>query len=78
VLEPDADDRRFKAGFWKQDGAFLAGVRAGRQPPFPSPSLADAHATMVLLDRLCGLPAVADAVAEGAGGSVRTAAVSES
>ncbi len=37
VLEPDDDDRRFKAGFWKQDGAFLAGVRAGRQPPFPSP-----------------------------------------
>jgi predicted dehydrogenase len=60
VLEPDADDRRFKAGFWKQDGAFLAGVRAGRQPPFPSPSLADAHATMVLLDRLCGLPAAAE------------------
>ncbi len=74
VLEPDADDRRFKAGFWKQDGAFLAGVRAGRQPPFPSPSLADAHATMVLLDRLCGLPAAG----EGAGGSVRTAAAGES
>jgi predicted dehydrogenase len=64
VLEPDEDDRRFKAGFWKQDGAFLAGVRAGRQPPFPSPSLADAHATMVLLDRICGLPAEAEA--EGA------------
>ena len=31
-FEPDADDTRYKPGFWKQDSAFLEGVRLGRQP----------------------------------------------
>jgi predicted dehydrogenase len=56
-LDPDEDDRRFKPGFWKQDSAFLAGVRAGRQPAWPAPSLADAHGTMLMIDAICGFPA---------------------
>jgi phthalate 4,5-cis-dihydrodiol dehydrogenase len=56
VIEPDDDDRRYKPGFWKQAGAFLSGARAGRQPAFPAPSLADAHRTMALIERICGLP----------------------
>jgi predicted dehydrogenase len=55
-LEPDADDRRFKPGFWKETEAFLQGVRRGQQPPFPSASLADAHRTMVMIDQICGFP----------------------
>ncbi|MBI3972603.1 MAG: Gfo/Idh/MocA family oxidoreductase [Chloroflexi bacterium] len=54
---PDDDDRRFKPGFWKQDSAFLAGVRQGHQPAFPAPSLDDAHRTMVMIDRIFQLPA---------------------
>jgi predicted dehydrogenase len=53
-LEPDDDDRRYKPGFWKQDTTFLEAVHAGRQPPFPAPSLADAYETMRLIDRLFG------------------------
>ena len=53
-LEPDEDDRRFKAGFWKQDSTFLASVREGHQPPFPAASVADAYETMRLIDRICG------------------------
>jgi predicted dehydrogenase len=60
VIEPDEDDRRYKPGFWKQDAAFLEGVRRGRQPDWPSVTLADAHATMAMLDRICGLPATAE------------------
>lgn len=56
LLPPDEDDRRYKPGFWKQAGAFLDGVRAGRQPHFPAPSLADAHRTMVLIEQICQLP----------------------
>jgi predicted dehydrogenase len=56
VVEPDEDDRRFKPGFWKQADAFLAGVRDGRQPPFPAPSLADAYRTMALIEQICQLP----------------------
>ena len=48
-LEPDDDDRRYKPGFWKQDTTFLEAVRAGRQPDWPSVTLADAHVTMVML-----------------------------
>jgi hypothetical protein len=57
TIDPDEDDRKYKPGFWKQDSAFLAGVRAGRQPAWPSPDLADAHASMEMIDRICGLPA---------------------
>jgi len=57
TLEPDEDDRRFKAGFWKQATALLEGVRAGKQPSYPSPSLADAHQTMAMIDQICQLPA---------------------
>jgi virulence factor len=54
-LAPDEDDERYKAGFWKQASAFLAGVRAGRQPPFPAASPADALRTMRLIDQICQL-----------------------
>ena len=61
-LDPDEDDQRFKPGFWKQDSAFLVAVRAGRPPAWPAPSLADAHASMVMIDSICGLgPEVGDA-----------------
>jgi virulence factor len=57
VLEPDEDDLRFKAGFWKQASAFLQGVREGKQPPSPAADLADAHKTMVMIDQICRQPA---------------------
>ncbi len=60
TIEPDEDDRRYKAGFWKQDVACLAGVRAGKQPAWPSVTLADAHATMVMIDRISGFPPTAE------------------
>lgn len=56
-LEPDADDKRYKPGFWKQDSAFLSGVRSGNQPSWPAPSLRDAHASMAMIDALCGFSA---------------------
>lgn len=56
-LAPDDDDVRYKAGFWKQASTFLAGVRAGRQPPYPSASLTDAFRTMQLIDQICHMPA---------------------
>jgi predicted dehydrogenase len=56
-LEPDDDDLRYKAGFWKQARAFFDGVRAGSQPPWPAVDLADAHRSMVLIDQICQLPA---------------------
>jgi predicted dehydrogenase len=57
ILDQDDDDRRFKTGFWKQNTAFLEGVRSGKQPPPPAADLGDAHKTMVLLDQICQLPA---------------------
>jgi hypothetical protein len=63
-LEPDDDDVRFKAGFWKQASAFLEGVRQGKQPPWPAAGLADAHQTMVMIDQICQLPAAPDASEE--------------
>jgi myo-inositol 2-dehydrogenase/D-chiro-inositol 1-dehydrogenase len=57
TIEPDEDDRRYKPGFWKQDAAFLRGVREGKQPAWPAPTLADAHGSMVMIDEICGLPA---------------------
>ncbi len=57
LAELDDDDRRFKAGLWKQDSAFLAGVRAGRQPRWPAASLRDAYQTMLLIDRISHSPA---------------------
>lgn len=56
-LDPDEDDQRYKPGFWKQDSTFLAGVRAGKQPAWPAPSLADAHASMAMIDAICGFSA---------------------
>lgn len=53
----DADDQQYKAGFWKQATAFLAGARAGQQPPFPAASIEDAHRTMQMIDGICQLPA---------------------
>lgn len=57
TIEPDEDDQRYKAGFWKQDSAFLRGVREGKQPAWPAPTLADAHGSMVMIDTICGLAA---------------------
>lgn len=54
-LEPDADDREFKPGFWKQASAFLQAVRLTKPPQFPAASLADAHQTMVLIEQICRL-----------------------
>src|SRR5262249_14843233 len=62
ALGPDADDVKYKAGFWKKDPAFRSGVREGRQPPFPAVSLADALGTMRMIDQICGLPASAAAL----------------
>lgn len=56
-LEPDEDDQHYKPGFWKQDSAFLAAVRAHRPPEWPAPSLTDAHASMTMIDAICGLTA---------------------
>ena len=56
-FELDADDQQYKAGFWKQAKAFLAGARSGEQPPFPAASLADAHRTMQMIDGICQLSA---------------------
>lgn len=55
-LEPDADDHAFKPGFWKQDSAFLAGVRQGAVPQSPAATLSDAHRTMVLIEQISQLP----------------------
>ncbi len=55
-LEPDADDLKFKPGFWKQDSAFLESVRQGVVPQSPAATLADAHRTMVLIEQICQLP----------------------
>ena len=60
-LELDSQDQQYKAGFWRQDSAFLAGVRAGRQPPFPAVSLSDAHRTMQMIDQILQFPPAADA-----------------
>jgi hypothetical protein len=65
VLEQEEDDRRFKPGLWKQDGAFLEGVRRGRQPPWPAASLSDAYQTTRLIDRIS--LGAAESGAEGPG-----------
>jgi hypothetical protein len=54
LLGPDEDDQRFKPGFWKQDSVFLRAAREKVQPEAPAASLADAHRSMVLIDRICG------------------------
>ncbi len=60
AIVQDEDDHRFKQGFWKQNSAFLEGVRAGKQPPWPAADLADAYKTMVLIDQICQQPAAAE------------------
>jgi hypothetical protein len=55
-LKPDADDLKFKPGFWKQDSAFLESVRHGAMPQFPAATLVDAHRTMVLIEQICQIP----------------------
>lgn len=54
TLEPDAADRRYKAGFYRQDRTFLDCVRQGRPFPFPACDLDDAARTMALIDRITG------------------------
>ncbi|MBM3457729.1 MAG: Gfo/Idh/MocA family oxidoreductase [Armatimonadetes bacterium] len=48
-------DRAYKAGFWAQAEAFLTGVRDGKQPEFPVPSLEDAWKSQLLIEQICGL-----------------------
>ncbi len=54
VLELDEVDRRYKAGFWKQDQTFLQWARNGGQLPFPGCALDDAVKTMELIDAVSG------------------------
>ncbi|MBI2193610.1 MAG: Gfo/Idh/MocA family oxidoreductase [Planctomycetes bacterium] len=54
ALEADEDDRKYKAGFLKQDRTFLECVRTGLPLPFPACDLEDAARTMALIDMISG------------------------
>ena len=54
AIELDEVDRAYKPGFYRQDCAFLDGVRRGAMPPFPACSLDDAVQTMALIDAIAG------------------------
>ena len=53
-VEGDEIDRRYKAGFYRQDRAFLRWVRNGGALPFPACSLDDAVKTMEMIDAISG------------------------
>ena len=53
-IERDELDRRYKAGFFRQDQAFLQSVKAGEKAPFPACDLEDALKTMELVDAVAG------------------------
>ena len=53
-IELEEIDRRYKAGFWRQDRTFLEGVRSGEPLPFPACDLDDAVKTMELVDAIAG------------------------
>ena len=54
TLVPDELDRRYKAGFYRQDRAFLQGLLNGLPPSFPACSLDDAVKTMEMIDAIVG------------------------
>lgn len=53
-VEADDVDRRYKAGFGRQDRTFLSWVRNGGTLPFPACSLEDAVKTMEMIDAISG------------------------
>ncbi len=53
-LEPDDLDKRYKAGFFRQDRTFLECVRDGKALTFPACSLDDAVKTMEMIDEIAG------------------------
>jgi predicted dehydrogenase len=54
TIEPDETDRRYKAGFFRQDRTFLEWVQNGGPLPFPACSLEDAVKTMEMIDAISG------------------------
>lgn len=54
VLELDEEDRKYKAGFLRQDQTFLECVRTGQPLPFPACDLDDAVKTMEMIDLIAG------------------------
>lgn len=54
LIECDEIDRRYKAGFYRQDETFVECVRRGESLPFPACSLDDAVETMELIDAVSG------------------------
>ena len=54
TLEWDEIDRRYKAGFYRQDRTFLRCVRDGEAFPFPVCTLDDAVKTMEMIDVISG------------------------
>lgn len=54
VLERDELDQQYKAGFYRQDQAFLQSVRDGAKAPFPACDLEDAVKTMEMVDAVAG------------------------
>ena len=54
VIERQEIDRRYKAGFYRQDETFVECVRSGTPLPFPACSLEDAAKTMEMIDVIAG------------------------
>ena len=54
IIEADEIDRRYKAGFYRQDETFLECVRHGKPLPFPACDLDDAVKTMEMIDAIVG------------------------
>jgi virulence factor len=54
VLEYDEIDRKYKAGFFRQDSTFIRCVQSGEPLPFPACGLDDAVKTMQLIDEISG------------------------
>ena len=54
IIETDEIDRRYKAGFYRQDETFLECVRHGNPLPFPACDLDDAVKTMEMIDTIAG------------------------
>ncbi|MCM3874281.1 MAG: Gfo/Idh/MocA family oxidoreductase [Pyrinomonadaceae bacterium] len=53
-LHPDWTDRKFKAGLYAQDTAFLQSVCDGTRSPFPASDLKDNFKTMCLIEQIQG------------------------
>ena len=54
AIEADEIDRRYKAGFYRQDETFVQCVLNGEPLPFPACTLDDAVKTMELIDAIAG------------------------